>query len=114
MEEIKAFEINLDVQITLRDYKRGDQNKKEELENEIINRVKAYRKLQNNIERLLKTFQTASKDLANKEGQNLDENFNPNEYLNYILFINNYMINDKSIEEFFKDQEKEWTKGPLN
>ena len=109
LEEIKAFECDLDVQIILRDYKRGDQDKKEELENKIIDRVKAYRKVKANIERLLKIFQTSSKDLATKEGQNFDENFNPNEYLNYIHFINNYMIDDQSIEEYFKDQEKEWT-----
>ena len=108
-EEIKSFECDLDVMILLRNHRKGDQNLKEKLDSKFMDKIMAYQKMKTNIEKSLKIFESSSKNLAAKEGLNFDEKFNPNEYLNYICFTKNFLIDNKNIKDYIKEQDKKWT-----
>ena len=107
-EEVQASEYNFEVQRIILEYHGSDKKSKDKLKNKILHRTDAYQKAKANIEKYLKEFQSSSKSLATKEGLPFDKNFNKNQYLNYLQFLENFEINGKCIKDYFKDQNDEW------
>ena len=107
-EEVQASEYNFEVQRIILEYHGSDKKSKDKLKNKILHRTDAYQKAKTNIEKYLKEFQSSSKSLATKEGLPFDKNFNKNQYLNYLQFLENFEINGKCIKDYFKDQNDEW------
>ena len=109
IEEIQIHQFDNSVQIILIEHQTGDEKLKNETKQKIMDRVKAYINLKSKIEKTLKMFKSSSKNLAEQEGSNFDEKFNKNEYLNYFQFTKNFLIDDKSIMEYFREQEVKWS-----
>ena len=107
-DDILNYQFDSDVQMLKIEHQNGDNNLKTEMSKKIMERAQLYKDIKAKIKNTLKVFKTSSKTLAEKENLNFDEKFNKNQYLNYFQFTKNFKIDDESIDDYFKHQEKEW------
>ena len=106
--EIQTKEYNNSVLLLKLQYQRANGDRKDELENKIMDRFSAYQESKNKMETTLKEFKASSSALAQQEGLKFNENFNKHPYLNYYQIMKQPIINNKTIKSYKDEQESCW------
>ncbi len=81
---------------------------KDNYELKIMNRFEAFENCKTKVLDTIKLFKEASKCVAAEEELVFNEKFNKNQYINYFKFEKYFEIQNKSIKEYFSEQETFW------
>ena len=81
---------------------------KDNLELKIMNRFEAFQNCKKKVLDSMKLFKEASKCVASEEEMLWNEKFNKNQYINYFRFEKYFEIQNKSIKDYFAEQETFW------
>ena len=106
--EIQTKEYNNSVLLLKLQYQRANGDRKDELENKMMDRFSAYQESKSKMEATLKEFKASSSALAQHEGLKFNENFNKFPYLNYYQMLKQPIINNKTIKSYLDEQESCW------
>ena len=106
--EMQTNEYNNSVLLLKIQYQRANGVRKDELDKKIIDRFAAYEESKSKMVATLEEFKANSSALAQCEGLTFNENFNPNQYLNYYQMKRYFTVNNKTIKNYWDEQESCW------
>ena len=106
--EMQTMEYNNSVLVMKVKYHRANSDRKIELEERILDRFQAYEDFKEKFEKTLQEFKQASMDVAQKEQVAFNEKFSKFQYLNYWQLVKYFTINNKSIRDYWDEQEACW------
>ena len=108
IENLKTKEYNNSVLVMKVKYHRATGDSKVELEEKLLERSQAFEDFLGKFYEALEDFKKGSKEMAQLEQVPFNEKFNKYQYINYIQFVKQSTIKNKSINGYLDEQQVCW------